>query len=191
MFFFFSLWCKVYQAVGYECCMVFCAIMSYVFTMCDGSHVCLLTYNPNPYYTLLLWLFLLSAAPISFKKKLENRETKEGEETTLSCETSSPDCKVTWRKGSTVLSQGEKYTIQQRATIHSLVIHKLVKEDSGEYTCDTGETKSSATLTVKGNCFFIDLPCSFYQKKNKHLTLGVTAGLGMLMKVLTSEGLSF
>ncbi|XP_038157478.1 obscurin isoform X15 [Cyprinodon tularosa] len=89
------------------------------------------------------------AAPISFKKKLENRETKEGEETTLSCETSSPDCKVTWRKGSTVLSQGEKYTIQQRATIHSLVIHKLVKEDSGEYTCDTGETKSSATLTVK------------------------------------------
>ncbi|XP_038157469.1 obscurin isoform X6 [Cyprinodon tularosa] len=91
------------------------------------------------------------AAPISFKKKLENRETKEGEETTLSCETSSPDCKVTWRKGSTVLSQGEKYTIQQRATIHSLVIHKLVKEDSGEYTCDTGETKSSATLTVKEN----------------------------------------
>ncbi|XP_015254420.1 PREDICTED: obscurin isoform X1 [Cyprinodon variegatus] len=91
------------------------------------------------------------AAPIFFKKKLENRETKEGEETTLSCETSSPDCKVTWRKGSTVLSQGEKYTIQQRATIHSLVIHKLVKEDSGEYTCDTGETKSSATLTVKEN----------------------------------------
>ncbi|XP_015254421.1 PREDICTED: obscurin isoform X2 [Cyprinodon variegatus] len=90
-------------------------------------------------------------APIFFKKKLENRETKEGEETTLSCETSSPDCKVTWRKGSTVLSQGEKYTIQQRATIHSLVIHKLVKEDSGEYTCDTGETKSSATLTVKEN----------------------------------------
>ncbi|XP_038157477.1 obscurin isoform X14 [Cyprinodon tularosa] len=93
----------------------------------------------------------IKAAPISFKKKLENRETKEGEETTLSCETSSPDCKVTWRKGSTVLSQGEKYTIQQRATIHSLVIHKLVKEDSGEYTCDTGETKSSATLTVKEN----------------------------------------
>ncbi|XP_015254429.1 PREDICTED: obscurin isoform X9 [Cyprinodon variegatus] len=93
----------------------------------------------------------VKAAPIFFKKKLENRETKEGEETTLSCETSSPDCKVTWRKGSTVLSQGEKYTIQQRATIHSLVIHKLVKEDSGEYTCDTGETKSSATLTVKEN----------------------------------------
>ncbi|XP_043991326.1 obscurin isoform X19 [Gambusia affinis] len=87
--------------------------------------------------------------PISFKKELESQEAREGGETTLSCETSSPDCKVTWWKGSTVLSQGEKYTIQQRATSHSLVIHKLVKEDSGEYTCDTGDKKSTARLTIK------------------------------------------
>ncbi|XP_035994186.1 obscurin isoform X8 [Fundulus heteroclitus] len=90
-------------------------------------------------------------APISFKKELESQEAREGGETTLSCETSSPDCKVTWRMGSTVLSQGEKYTIQQRAATHSLVIHKLVKEDSGEYTCDTGDKKSTARLTVKEN----------------------------------------
>ncbi|XP_014875279.1 obscurin isoform X10 [Poecilia latipinna] len=87
--------------------------------------------------------------PVSFKKELESQEAREGGETTLSCETSSPDCKVTWWKGSTVLSQGEKYTIQQRATTHSLVIHKLVKEDSGEYTCDTGDKKSTARLTIK------------------------------------------
>uniref|UniRef100_A0A3P9NQ14 Ig-like domain-containing protein n=1 Tax=Poecilia reticulata TaxID=8081 RepID=A0A3P9NQ14_POERE len=91
--------------------------------------------------------------PISFKKELESQEAREGGETTLSCETSSPDCKVTWWKGSTVLSQGEKYTIQQRAITHSLVIHKLVKEDSGEYTCDTGDKKSTARLTIKGNSF--------------------------------------
>ncbi|XP_054889212.1 obscurin isoform X6 [Poeciliopsis prolifica] len=87
--------------------------------------------------------------PISFKKELESQEAREGGETTLSCETSSPDCKVTWWKGSTVVSQGKKYTIQQRATTHSLVIHKLVKEDSGEYTCDTGDKKSTARLTIK------------------------------------------
>ncbi|XP_014826366.1 PREDICTED: obscurin isoform X5 [Poecilia mexicana] len=87
--------------------------------------------------------------PVSFKKELESQEAREGGETTLSCETSSPGCKVTWWKGSTVLSQGEKYTIQQRATTHSLVIHKLVKEDSGEYTCDTGDKKSTARLTIK------------------------------------------
>lgn len=93
----------------------------------------------------------LTAAPITFKKELESQEARAGSEATLSCDTSSPDCKVTWRKGSTVLSQGEKYTMQQKAATHSLVIHKLIMEDSGEYICDTGDRKSTATLTVKGN----------------------------------------
>uniref|UniRef100_A0A3Q3A4L5 Ig-like domain-containing protein n=1 Tax=Kryptolebias marmoratus TaxID=37003 RepID=A0A3Q3A4L5_KRYMA len=84
-------------------------------------------------------------------KELESQEARAGGEATLSCEMSSPDCKVTWWKGSTVLSQGEKYTMQQKATAHSLIIHKLIVGDSGEYTCNTGDRKSTATLTVKGN----------------------------------------
>ncbi|XP_051809579.1 obscurin [Acanthochromis polyacanthus] len=89
------------------------------------------------------------AAPVLFKKELESQEAREGGEASLSCETSSPDCKVTWRKGSTVLTHGKKYTMEHRATTHILVIHKLAMEDSGEYTCDTGDKKSAATLTVK------------------------------------------
>ncbi|KAM9719649.1 obscurin isoform 24-T25 [Menidia menidia] len=88
-------------------------------------------------------------APISFKKELESQEATEGGEASLSCETSSEDCKVTWWKGSTILTLGEKYTMQQRATTHILVIHKLIPEDSGEYTCHAGEMKSTAILTVK------------------------------------------
>ncbi|KAM4551577.1 obscurin isoform 27-T27 [Odontesthes bonariensis] len=89
------------------------------------------------------------AAPVSFKKELESQESTEGGEVSMSCETSSPDCKVTWRRGSTILTQGGKYTMQQTATTHILVIHRLIPEDSGEYTCETGEKKSTATLTVK------------------------------------------
>ncbi|XP_078120450.1 LOW QUALITY PROTEIN: obscurin [Sander vitreus] len=89
------------------------------------------------------------AAPVLFKKELESQEATEGDKATLSCETSSPDCKVTWLKGSIVLTHGEKYTMEQRATTHILVIHKLNVKDSGEYTCDTGDKKSTATLTVK------------------------------------------
>ncbi|XP_054597166.2 obscurin isoform X8 [Nothobranchius furzeri] len=89
------------------------------------------------------------ASSVSFKKELEDQEAREGGEATLSCETSSSDCKVTWKKSSTVLSQGEKYTMQQKDTTHSLVIHKLMMEDSGEYICETGSGKSIATLTVK------------------------------------------
>ncbi|KAL7385974.1 hypothetical protein ABVT39_002583 [Epinephelus coioides] len=92
---------------------------------------------------------VVEAAPALFKKELESQEATEGDKATLSCETSNPDCKVTWLKGSTVLTHGEKYTLEQRATTHNLVIHKLNLKDSGEYTCDTGDKKSTATLTVK------------------------------------------
>ncbi|XP_036940160.1 obscurin-like isoform X9 [Acanthopagrus latus] len=91
----------------------------------------------------------VKAAPVLFKKELESQEATEGEKATLSCETSSADCKVTWLKGSTALTHGEKYSMEQRATIQTLVVHKLNVKDSGEYTCDTGDKRSAATLTVK------------------------------------------
>ncbi|XP_025756360.1 obscurin isoform X13 [Oreochromis niloticus] len=91
----------------------------------------------------------IEAAPVVFKKELKSQEAKEGGEASLSCEVSSPDHKVTWWKGSTLLTQGEKYTMEQRATTHFLIIHKLIMEDGGKYTCDTGDQKSTATLTVK------------------------------------------
>ncbi|XP_023820736.1 obscurin isoform X4 [Oryzias latipes] len=91
----------------------------------------------------------VKAAPVSFKKELENQVSAEGGEASLSCETTSSDCKVTWRRNSTILTHGKKYTMQQRDATHILIIHKLVKEDSGEYTCVTGDKKSTATLTVK------------------------------------------
>uniref|UniRef100_A0A3Q3E5K3 Ig-like domain-containing protein n=1 Tax=Labrus bergylta TaxID=56723 RepID=A0A3Q3E5K3_9LABR len=90
-------------------------------------------------------------APVLFKKELESQEATDGDKAVLSCETSKPDCKVTWLKGSTVLTHGEKYNIEQKDTTHTLVIHKLDVKDSGEYTCDTGDKRSTASLTVKGN----------------------------------------
>ncbi|XP_037642968.1 obscurin isoform X42 [Sebastes umbrosus] len=91
----------------------------------------------------------VEAAPVVFQKELESQEATEGDKATLVCETSSPDGKVTWLKGSTVLIHGEKYSVEQRTTTHILVIHKLDVKDSGEYICDTGDKKSTAALTVK------------------------------------------
>ncbi|XP_035526998.1 obscurin isoform X28 [Morone saxatilis] len=89
------------------------------------------------------------AAPVLFKKELESQEAIEGDKATLSCETSNSDCKVTWLKGSTVLIHGEKYSLEQRATTHILIIHNVNVKDSGEYICDTGDKRSTASLTVK------------------------------------------
>ncbi|XP_035527011.1 obscurin isoform X40 [Morone saxatilis] len=91
----------------------------------------------------------VNAAPVLFKKELESQEAIEGDKATLSCETSNSDCKVTWLKGSTVLIHGEKYSLEQRATTHILIIHNVNVKDSGEYICDTGDKRSTASLTVK------------------------------------------
>ncbi|XP_068196494.1 obscurin [Antennarius striatus] len=89
------------------------------------------------------------AIPVLFKRELESQEAIEGDKATLSCETSIPDCKVTWLKGSTILTHGEKYIMEQRATTHTLIISELNLKDSGEYSCDAGDKKSTASLTVK------------------------------------------
>ncbi|XP_067109219.1 obscurin [Osmerus mordax] len=91
----------------------------------------------------------VKAAPVEFKKELTCQETVEGASTTLSCETTSAEGCVTWRKGSVLLTQGEKYSMEQTGSIHTLVVLKLKAEDAGDYTCDTGDKQSTATLTVK------------------------------------------
>ncbi|KAM6918651.1 obscurin [Xenentodon cancila] len=113
-------------------------------TTADSGTVAFFVGNHNSTASLTV-----RAAPVSFKKELERQEATEGGEVSLSCETSSPECKVTWRKGTKILTQGQKYTFQQRASTHILVIHKLTMEDNDEYTCDTGDKKSTAVLTVK------------------------------------------
>ncbi|XP_065114732.1 obscurin isoform X21 [Paramisgurnus dabryanus] len=92
----------------------------------------------------------LSAIPVqSFVKDLSSQEVDEGDNATLCCETSIPDANVTWKKGTRVLSDGQKYSIKRQGTIQTLVIHKLSVEDGGEYICEAGDKQSKATLTVK------------------------------------------
>nr|XP_046176841.1 obscurin-like isoform X7 [Oncorhynchus gorbuscha] len=90
----------------------------------------------------------IKGAPVVFKKELESQEAVEGGSVTLTCEIS-VEGKVTWRRGSVLLTQGEKYSMEHTGSTYILVVHKLKVEDAGEYTCDTGDKQSTATLKVK------------------------------------------
>ena len=57
---------------------------------------------------------------------------------------------MVWKCGDRVLASSSKYHLKQEGTTVELVIYKLQGADSGEYSCDTGDQRTSAVLTVQG-----------------------------------------
>uniref|UniRef100_A0AAY5KY88 Obscurin, cytoskeletal calmodulin and titin-interacting RhoGEF b n=1 Tax=Esox lucius TaxID=8010 RepID=A0AAY5KY88_ESOLU len=90
-----------------------------------------------------------AAVSVSFEKELESQVVLEGKSVVLSCEVSSATVPVTWRKGSCLVTDGERFTVKKKGPIHSLEIQKLILEDTGEYSCITRGKRTTAMLVVK------------------------------------------
>ncbi|KAF2987667.1 hypothetical protein EK904_013941 [Melospiza melodia maxima] len=89
------------------------------------------------------------ALPITFKQPLQNKEFEEGSTATFCCELSKASAAVEWRKGGVGLQPSQKYEMRQRGCLVELLIHNLRLEDTGEYSCDTGDQETRAALNVK------------------------------------------
>lgn len=68
----------------------------------------------------------------------------------LSCEVSSANVPVTWKKDNAVLEDGGRYILKKSGASHSLEIKKLQVEDAGEYCCISRGKKTTAKLIVRG-----------------------------------------
>ncbi|GAB0185061.1 obscurin [Grus japonensis] len=90
----------------------------------------------------------VNALPALFKQDLQNTEAKEGGTATLRCELTKPNAPVEWRKGDTTLYPGLKYEVKQQGCTAELVIYDLELDDSGKYTCDSGDQQTTAVVTV-------------------------------------------
>lgn len=88
--------------------------------------------------------------PVLFKRWLKNEEAEEGHSVILHCELTKPDASVEWRKGPEVLKPNDKYEMNQKGHIVELLVHNLKLEDTGEYTCDSGDQQTTASLTIRG-----------------------------------------
>ncbi|XP_068862343.1 obscurin isoform X7 [Aphelocoma coerulescens] len=87
--------------------------------------------------------------PVLFKQWLKNEEVEEGRTAVLHCELTQPHARVQWRKGDAVLQPGDKYEIRQEGTRVELLIYEAEAQDAGEYTCDSGDQQTTASLQVK------------------------------------------
>ncbi|KAM9478607.1 obscurin [Salvelinus alpinus] len=107
------------------------------------------------------------AIPISFTQQLKNVQAEEGSSFTLRCELSKPGVPVEWRKGEGLLKNGVKFQIRKRETISELQMWKAVPDDSGVYSCECADQKTTATVKISA------LPVTFKQKlRNVHVEEG-------------------
>uniref|UniRef100_A0A8C3F909 Obscurin n=1 Tax=Chrysemys picta bellii TaxID=8478 RepID=A0A8C3F909_CHRPI len=88
------------------------------------------------------------ALPALFKHELRDEEAEEGGTVTLRCELTKPSAPVEWRKGTTTLYPGLKYELKRQGPIAELIIHDLKLEDTGKYTCDSGDQQTTAAVTI-------------------------------------------
>ncbi|KAJ8337404.1 hypothetical protein SKAU_G00386240 [Synaphobranchus kaupii] len=109
----------------------------------------------------------VKALPITFTRELKNQECEEGGSVTLHCELSKPGASVEWRKGTELLKSGEKYKMKQKDSSVELKISHLTPEDSGDYNCNCGDHKTTASISVKA------LPITFTRElKNQECEEG-------------------
>ncbi|XP_056894430.1 obscurin isoform X3 [Takifugu flavidus] len=90
-----------------------------------------------------------AAASVYFEKELESQAVMEGKPVLLSCEVSSANVPVTWKKDNIVLEDGGRYILKKEGTRHSLEIRKLQLEDAGEFCCISRGKKTTAKLVVR------------------------------------------
>ncbi|XP_022616679.1 obscurin-like [Seriola dumerili] len=100
----------------------------------------------------------VKAIPAEFTQPLKTVEAKEGETVTLTCEYSLPGVQFHWRKGFESIRPGDKYMMKQRKTINSLTIKGVKPEDSGEYTCQCRDHRTTASIKIHA------IPISFIQQ---------------------------
>ncbi|XP_036378634.1 obscurin-like [Megalops cyprinoides] len=87
--------------------------------------------------------------PLNIVQPIKDREAKENDSVTLSCEFAPAPTVVLWFKGQSLLEASSKYIMKQEMTRVELTIKDLEGNDSGEYSCKAGGCESKATLKVE------------------------------------------
>uniref|UniRef100_A0A672IC11 Obscurin-like protein 1 n=1 Tax=Salarias fasciatus TaxID=181472 RepID=A0A672IC11_SALFA len=97
----------------------------------------------------MFFSLLVKEMKVKFVRQLENVVSVKGSSLTLFCEVNKPKGDVQWLKGGQEITPNRRHTIRAQGRERSFTIHQLVDEDAGEYSCETTDDRTSATVTVE------------------------------------------
>ncbi|XP_065729549.1 obscurin [Phocoena phocoena] len=92
---------------------------------------------------------IIRERPVDIMKPLEDQRAMLGEDVVLRCELAREGTPVCWLKDGKAIRKSRKYELLIEGTRAMLVIHAASLKDSGEYTCETESSKSTASLRVE------------------------------------------
>lgn len=68
----------------------------------------------------------------------------------LSCEVSTEDTAVRWKKHQTELKEDQRTSMVSQGTKRKLIIKNAKQSDEGPYSCETAEDKVTFQVKIKG-----------------------------------------
>lgn len=86
---------------------------------------------------------------IKFVKALFDTVAHKDGMITLRCELCKPKADVQWLKDGTEIIPSRRFSIRADGVERSLTIHRITKEDAGEYTCESRDDCTSARIRVE------------------------------------------
>ncbi|XP_067113961.1 obscurin-like protein 1 isoform X11 [Osmerus mordax] len=109
----------------------------------SGEYICDVT-TDEMYFTVQV-----KEMKMTFTKPLENISSLKDSSLTLRCEVNKPKGDVQWLKNSQDITPNRRHTIRAQGRERSFTIHKLTAEDAGEYSCESTDDRTVATVTVE------------------------------------------
>lgn len=110
----------------------------------------------------------MSEIEADFTVQLADTTAPTNETATFTCEVSRDDADVQWLTNNETIEPSEKFEISQEGRKHSLTVHDLQPQDSGDYTARVGGHDTTASLTVTGEkAFFFFILLFFFISASK------------------------
>ncbi|KAK2857016.1 hypothetical protein Q5P01_005751 [Channa striata] len=92
---------------------------------------------------------LVKEMRIKFVKPLRDTVAHADGMVTLRCEVCKPKADVQWLKNGTEVVPSRRFSIRADGVERSLTIHRLTREDAGQYACESRDDQTVATLRVE------------------------------------------